>query len=211
MASKVSVTELLHSFMEGDAAVADALLCEVLPELREIARRALRKERYAEPLTRTELINELWLRSLAKGGWQVNDRAHFYALVSVAMRRILVDFARARLAQRRGGGDPTLPLEASRGLSGGNLHEARQIIEIDILIQRLETRDPDAAGVVDMHYFAGFTLEEIARNTGLRLKQVRTRWDRGRNWLKLALRDAPPQTSRLSASAAQATQGIPSL
>jgi RNA polymerase sigma factor (TIGR02999 family) len=130
------------------------------------------------------LINELWVSNLSKGGWQIRDQGHFYALASLAMRRILVDLARKRLAIRRGAGETTLSLDESSALLKASVHETEQIVEIGILMDRLEAKDPDAARMVDMHYFTGFTLEEIAHETGLTLKQVRSRWERGLKWLK---------------------------
>ena len=187
MAGNASTTERLQLFMQGDAAVADALLREVMPKLREIALRALKRERYVAPLSKTELISELWLTNLSKGGWQIRDQGHFYALASLAMRRILVDMARKRLAARRGGGEGAVSLDEARVLLGPSERDAAQIVEIGILTDRLEAKDPDAARMVDMHYFSGFTLEEIAHETGLSLKQVRTRWERGLKWLKKML------------------------
>ena len=111
MGSNPSLTKRLQLFMEGDTAVANALLHEVLPKLRGIALRELKRERYIAPLSKTELISELWVSNLSKGGWQIRDRGHFYALASMAMRRILVDMARKRLAVRRGGGETALPLD----------------------------------------------------------------------------------------------------
>jgi RNA polymerase sigma factor (TIGR02999 family) len=184
MTGNASVTERLQLFMQGDSTVVDALLDEVLPQLHEIAARELRRERYMAPLSKTELIHEVWLGSLSKAGWEIRNQGHFYALISLAMRRVLVDFARKRLAARRGGGETTLPLEESHALLKTPIQDAEQIVEIGILMDRLEAKDPDAARMVDMHYFSGFTLEEIAGKTGLTLKQVRSRWKRGLNWLK---------------------------
>lgn len=174
-------------FMRGDTAVTDALLSQVLPKLHEIAVRELKKERYVAPLSKTELIHEVWLSSLSRGGWQIRDRGHFFALACLAMRRVLVDLARKRLAQRRGGVETALPLEASGPLAAP-LRDAQQIVEVGIAMERLEARDADAARIVDMHYFSGFTLEEIAAETGLSFRQVRSRWERGRDALKRMLR-----------------------
>jgi RNA polymerase sigma-70 factor (ECF subfamily) len=185
-----SLTERLQLFMQGDAAAADALLREVLPKLHEIAVRELKRERYFAPLSKTELIHEVWLRSLSKGRWRVRDRGHFFALASLAMRRILVDLARSRLADRRGAGAVPLPLDQIGPVLGTSSEDAQQIVVIGDLMDRLEVRDPDAARVVDMHYFSGFTLEEIGTETGLTLKQVRWRWERGLKWLKRAIRSA---------------------
>lgn len=187
MTGNASLTERLQQFMQGDTAAANALLREVMPKLREIALRQLKLERYVAPVSRTELINELWLGSLSKGGWQIRDQGHFYALTSLAMRRVLIGLARKRLAARRGGETSTLPLNESGPLLGASLRDTEQIVEIGILMDRLEAEDPDAARMVDMHYFSGFTLEEIAQETGLTLKQVRLRWERGMKWLKRTL------------------------
>ncbi len=188
MADNSSLTERLQSFMAGDSSVTESLLHEVLPKLHEIAARQLKKERYLAPLSKTELIHEVWLRNLSKGGWTVRDRGHFYALASLAMRRVLVDLARQRLAQRRGGYDAAIPLAEAGGAPGTLVREAQQIVEIGIAMERLEASDPDAARMVDMIYIAGFTLEETAQETGLTFRQVRSRWERGRDSLKKMLR-----------------------
>jgi len=187
MTDSASLTKRLQLFMQGDRAAADALLREVLPKLRDIALRELNLERYVAPLSKTELINELWVSNLSKGGWQIHDQGHFYALACVAMRRILIDLARQRLAVRRGAGETTLPLDESSRLIAASVQDTERIVEIGILMERLEAKDADAARMVDMHYFTGFTLEEIAKETGLTLKQVRSRWERGMKWLKRML------------------------
>src|SRR5580700_9511728 len=187
MSCSASLTERLQLFMRGDSNVVDSLLNEVLPKLREIAFRELKRERYMAPLSRTELVHEVWISALSRGVWNIRDRGHFYALVSLAMRRILVDMARKRLAQRRGGTETTLSLDEAGPLIGTFGQDAEKIVEIGILMERLEVKDPDAARMIDMQYFSGFTLEEIATETGLTMKQVRTRWERGMKQLKKAL------------------------
>jgi len=188
MPGTVSLTKRLQLFMQGDSTVVDDLLDEVLPRLHEIAIRELKRERYMAPLSKTELIHEVWLSSLSAGGWEIRDQGHFYALISLAMRRVLVDLARKRLAARRGGGETILSLEESGVLLNTPAEDAQQIVEMGLLMERLEARDPEAARMVDMHYFSGFALEEVAEKTGLTLKQVRLRWGRGQKWLKRMLR-----------------------
>jgi RNA polymerase sigma factor (TIGR02999 family) len=180
----LSLTEKLRLFSDGDREIADAVLREILPKLHEIALRALRRERCAAPLSPTELINEVWLRSLRNGHWQINDRDHFYAIAAKAMRHAIVDFARNRLAQRRGSG--MIPVSLHENLSSvvpGNC-DLETIIQIDNLMERLQEKDPETARVVDMHYFGGLTLNEITNLTGLTFRQVRHRWDKGCDWLK---------------------------
>jgi len=187
MAGCVSLTEQLRTYMQGDSAATDSLLREILPKLHEIAVRELKRERYVAPLSKTELIHEIWLSSLSRAGWQIKDRGHFFALACLAMRRVLVDLARKRLADRRGGGNATLPLDEALPVAQHE-RDAQQIVEIGIAMERLEAVDPEAARVVDMHYFTGATLEEISKETGLSFRQVRYRWERGRRSLKALLR-----------------------
>ena len=187
MSCNASLTKRLQLFMQGDTTVVDALLDEVLPKLREIAFRELKRERYIAPLSKTELVHEVWINTLSRGVWNIRDRGHFYALISLAMRRVLVDMARKRLAARRGGGEAAVSLDEAGPLIGTFGQDAEKIVEIGILMERLEVQDPDAARMVDMQYFSGFTLEEIAKETGLTLKQVRLRWERGMKRLKRAL------------------------
>jgi RNA polymerase sigma factor (TIGR02999 family) len=188
MGNNATLTERLQLFMRGNMAAADALLTEVLPKLRDIALRELKRERPGAALSKTELVNELWLGHLSKGGWEIRNRGHFFALASLATRRVLVDMARKRLAVRRGGREPVVSLDESGTLLKTSTGDAQQIVEIGILMERLDAKDPEAARIVDMHYFSGFTLEEIAANTGFTPKQVRSRWERGMKWLKRMLR-----------------------
>jgi RNA polymerase sigma-70 factor (ECF subfamily) len=178
----ISLTEQLQAFSRGDREMAEAILREILPKLHQLAVRHLRKERYLAPVSPTELINEVWLRHMHKGGWHIRSRDHFYAIAGCAMRRVLVDFARTRLALKRGAFDgPVLLDEADEQPDPAS---ASQIVEIGLLMEKMGKARPEVVQVVDMHYFAGFSLEEISEITGLSLRQVRHRWEKGRDWLK---------------------------
>ena len=166
-----------------DREIAEAILREVLPRLHQIAIGHLSRERVVAPLSPTELIHEVWLRSLHQGGWQIRDREHFYSIAAHAMRRVLVDFARNRLAQIRGAGDLPLSLESLRG-ADPTVHGHAQVVEIGIMMERLEQSDPLAARVVDLHYFAGLTLEESAQILNVTHRQARHRWSRAKRWLQ---------------------------
>jgi RNA polymerase sigma factor (TIGR02999 family) len=147
----------------------------------------LARERQPAPLSPTELIHEIWLRSFHGGGWQVRDRDHFYSIAAQAMRHVLVDFARARVAEKRGGGIATLSLNEARGAVATAALDQERIIEIGILMERLEHSDPMAALLIDLHYFAGFTLEEAADVMKLSLRQARQRWSNAKTWLQKGL------------------------
>jgi len=155
-----------------------------MPRLHNIAVQQLQRERHASPISPTELIHEVWLKSLRKGGYQVRDREHFFAIAARAMRQVLVDLARSRLAETRGHGQIPASLDDHPNYADPRMAGPVQMVEIGILMDRLEQTDCAAARVVEMHYFAGFTLEEIATITGLSFRQVRHRWEKGRDWLK---------------------------
>jgi hypothetical protein len=128
MSSNLSMTERLQLFVDDDVTFVDSLLLEVLPKLREIAERELKREHHGAPLTKIELIHEVWLSHLSRGGWQVQNQGHFFALASLAMRRILVDLARTRLTARRGAGEPALSLDkAGPLLAGGEQQDAARV------------------------------------------------------------------------------------
>jgi RNA polymerase sigma factor (TIGR02999 family) len=215
MDAAISLTKQLQAFSNGDREMAEAILREILPKLHQLAVRHVRNERYLAPVTPTELINEVWLRHLHKGGWQIRSREHFYAIAGCAMRRVLVDLARARLALKRGAFDAPIPLNESAAGEQSDPVSASQIIEIGLLMEKMGEARPEAVQVVDLHYFAGFSLEEISEITGLSLRQVRNRWEKGRDWLKDQLmprkgraQSVPRIASRSGDGATGRTQGL---
>ena len=191
MEAAVSLTEQLQAFSAGDRQVAEAVLREVLPKLHQLAVRHLRKERYVAPVSPTELINEVWLRHMHKGGWQIRSRDHFYAIAGCAMRRVLVDFARSRLALKRGALDAVVLLDDPGGAEPVDTQSAEQIVEIGLLMEKLGRAHPKALQIVDLHYFTGFSFDEIAEITGLSPRQVRHLWNKGRDWLKDRMQPRP--------------------
>jgi RNA polymerase sigma factor (TIGR02999 family) len=183
----LDLTEQLRRYSAGDRDIAEAVLREVLPRLHQIAVRELNRERFMAPLDPTELIHEVWMKNIRKGGWKLESREHFYAIAGQAMRWVLVDFARSRLAQRRGDGQPTTPLDFAPAMADASTANLEATVQIGILMEKLAKANPAAARIVDLHYFAGFTLEEIAEITGLSARQARHQWKKGRDWLKLHL------------------------
>jgi RNA polymerase sigma-70 factor, ECF subfamily len=208
MPETLSLTEQLHAFSAGDRKAAELVLREILPKLHEIAVRHLRKERYAAPVSPTELINEVWIRNLHKGGWQIRNREHFYAIAACAMRRVLVDYARLRLASKRGSLAPAGSLnEAGAKLSDNE--SAAQIVEIGLLMDKLSEAQPKTRPIVDLHYFAGFSFEEIAQITGLSPRQVRHLWNKGRDWLKDRMTRRPDRAQSVAQTAALPEDAAP--
>ena len=184
----VSLTEQLRRFSNGEREIAEAVLREVLPELHRVAARELGRDFRRPELSPTELIHEAWLRNLGKGGWEINNREHFYAIAALAMRGVIIDLARFHLAQKRGKGQAPLSLSDGLELPAAMGADIAAIVEIGLLMERLEKQEPQIATVVNMHYFTGFTLDETADILRLTYRQARHRWERGRDWLKLRLR-----------------------
>lgn len=197
MNENASLTEKLRHFFAGGEDVADVILTEVLPKLRQIAGRQVKRELHSSPVSTTELIHEVWIRNLHKGNWQIRDREHFYSIAAYAMRQALIDLARRRIAERRGGGEPTFTLDDPQRQDAEPPTKSHEdVVILDIAMQRLDHSDQMTARVVDLHYFAGFSLEETGEITGLTLRQVRHRWSKGQAFLRKNL----PRLDRASAS-----------
>lgn len=182
-----SLTGRLRLFSNGQPEAADSILREIFPRLREIAARRLARERSMPSVTPTELIGETWLASLHRGRWTIESREHFFSIAGLAMEHVLIDMARKRLAQRRGRNAMHLSLEEILPSQQPVTAEAEEILAISMLLSKLEAADVKAAFVVRLHYVAGFSLEEISAETGLTLRQVRHRWEKGKIWLATRL------------------------
>ncbi|TAJ16681.1 MAG: sigma-70 family RNA polymerase sigma factor [Planctomycetota bacterium] len=188
------VTLLLRRLRRGDAAVGDQLAELVYRELHALARRVMTDERGAHVLQPTALVHEAWLRLLGAAAdgaaSDFEDRTHFLRLAARAMRRVLVDHARARDAEKRGGGRVPAQLELAE-LDLGALSiwdgDRTDVLALDDALAQLESRDPDAARVVELRFFAGLTTEETARALGWTVRQVEGSWVFARGWLRREL------------------------
>lgn len=188
-ATPENVTRLLHAWQAGDGQAMDELSDLVYQQLRQIARRRLSRERDAHTLQPTALVNEAYVRLLEGGQMHWQDRAHFFATASLHMRAILVDHARARLAQKRGGDARQVTLEEGR-IAGDGMHEADFLL-LDEAMRELARHDPRSARMIELSYFSGLLREEIACVLGVSVPTV----DRGlrfaRAWLRSRLEPDP--------------------
>ncbi len=173
------ITTLLHEAGQGDRQAFDQVVELVHDELRLIARRQLRK-RWNDSLHTTGLINEAFIKLVRGCSQQWNDRCHFFAVAAMAMRRILVDRAREKLAAKRGHLRDALPLdEAAAGISS----DPSVLLDLDAALQRLGAQDEHLARVVDCRFFGGLTFEEMAVALGRHERTLRRDWNRARAWL----------------------------
>ncbi len=182
------ITALLDAWGAGDAAAFDRLFRELYPELREIAGRAMRRERTGHTLQPTAVVHEVFLELAGQEGSRYRDRGHFLGVAGLVMRRILVEHARARAAAKRGGGHPAVSVDALDEIVGElDAGLSEEILAVDFALEKLERLDARAARVVTLRYFAGLSLEEIGVALGISLATVKREWTAARAWLRREL------------------------
>jgi RNA polymerase sigma-70 factor (ECF subfamily) len=179
------VTALLLAWGTGDRKALDRLVPLVQHELRQIARKHMAGERAGHSLQPTALINEAYLRliNLERVRWQ--NRAHFFAMASRMMRRVLVDIARAKGYQKRGGGAQRVTLIESRAPAK---QPSLDLIALDDALEALEAMDARKVQVVEMRFFGGLTVEETAEALGVSRDTVMRDWQFSKDWLRRQVR-----------------------
>jgi RNA polymerase sigma-70 factor (ECF subfamily) len=181
------VTSLLRLWSNGDQRAFDTLMPLVYDELHRMALRYMAGERSHISLQATGLVNEVCLRLLGwdQGRWQ--NRQHFYGVSAQMMRRVLVDIARRRRADRRGG-----PAAVRVPLDGIDLPAPEldlDLVAVDQALDQLAAEDPRKASVIELRFFGGLSMEETAQTLGVSLRTVHSDWAFGRAWLYRALTD----------------------
>jgi len=178
------ITELLLAWSGGEASARNELIPLVYAELRRLAQRQLWHERADHTLRTSALVNEAYLRLVdaSRVNWQ--DRAHFLAVSAQAMRRVLVDYARARKSQRRGAGVQPLPLEAAANVQSP---QSTDLVKLDEALTALAGEFPRRAQVIEMRFFGGLNVEETAAVLGVSEDTVLRDWRAARIWLHRAI------------------------
>ncbi len=188
-ASPSDVTQLLSAWGDGDAAARDRLVPLVYGELRRLAHHHLRDEHRAETLSTTALVHEAYLKLVRLDRTDGKNRAYFFAVASRAMRQILVDHARARGRQRRGGGATVLPLEPALVAAE---ERADDVLALDEALTRLSAFDERLGQIVEYRFFGGLTAEEIGAVLDLPAHTVHREWTVARAWLHRAMQEPAP-------------------
>ena len=181
---QTDVTQLLSGWRSGDRGAFDALLGMTYEELRRLARSHLRRERAAHTLNATGLVHEVWLKLVKQREPRFENRAHFFGAASHAMRRILVEHARARLARKRHG--ERVPLTDVADALGA-MPSLYDLLSVDAALDGLSAIDPRLVRVVECRYFAGLTIPETADALGVSHTTVSEDWRFARAWLQHAL------------------------
>ena len=177
-------TRLLHASAAGDESAAEAFLPLVYDELRALAARRLSSERADHTLQPTELVHEAFARLIGGESVDFRDRQHFFATAARTIRRVLVDHARARLADRRGGGVVRCTLNTDIAADGV---ETLDLLGVDDALEQLETQSARHAQVVHLRWFAGLDVEQTAATLGVSKATVKSDWRAARAFLKRAL------------------------
>lgn len=179
------VTLLLNAWSDGDSGALDGLMPLVFDELRKIARRHFGDEPSSHTLQPTALVSELYLRLQAQRRVDFHDRAKFFAVAARWIRRILVDHARKRLTDKRGGDVIKIPLMEHMSLP---IEKAPDVCLLDDALKDLATIHPRQSRILELRIFGGFTIEEIADLEGLARSTVKRDWDVARLWLRKELK-----------------------
>ncbi len=179
------LTILLRRLDSGDTGLLDEIFQQVYQELRRMAQQQLRGERKGHTLNATALVHEAYLKLVDSKEVNWQNRAHFFALAARSMRQILIDYARQRKAQKRGGEKLLVTLQEE------NIRyetRADELLLLDESLNELETTDPRIGKIVELKFFAGLMFEEIAEVLDISPRTVRRDWRFARAWLGRALK-----------------------
>lgn len=174
------VTELLRSWRQGDAAALDRLIPLVHGELRRVARAHFRREQPGHTLQATALVHEVYLRLVTLDRITLNDRTHFFAVAGRLMRQVLVDHARRRRADKRGGAATMMSLDEVSPVSSTPIVD---VLALDQALDALSSRDARQCRVVELRYFAGLSIDETAEAIGVSTATVEREWTIAKAWL----------------------------
>lgn len=179
-----TITQLLVEWSQGDKQALDQLAPLVYDELRRMARTYLRAERPDHTLQATALVHEAYLRLVDQHSVSWQNRAHFFGIASQMMRRILVNHAIARAAEKRGGGAEKLSLDEA--VSFSNQREI-DLIALDEALKELECLDPQQTRIVELRFFGGLSIDETAQALRISPATVKRDWSTARLWLRRKL------------------------
>ncbi len=183
------ITQLLLAWSEGDQDAFDRLMPLVETELRQIARRHFAREGSGHTLQPTALVNELYLRLAGRRRVRWSNRAHFLGFAAQTMRRILVDHARVRNAEKRGQGQRNLSLEEVDEVSASREVD---LVALDDALRSLAEIDPGQSRIVELRYFGGLTHDEVAEVLGISPRTAYREWRTARLWLRQAISGETP-------------------
>jgi len=179
-----STTEMLSAIASGDTRAADELLPLVYDEFHRLAEGYLRRESPGHTLQPTALVNEAYLKLVDQSHVNWRGRTHFFAIGAQAMRRILVDHARGKHREKRGGGLHRIALDEEMSVSP---RRDEDLVELDEALNKLAKVDPRQARIVELRFFGGLTVAEVAEVLGVSKRTIENEWTMVRAWLRREL------------------------
>ncbi len=179
---QTDVTMLLNAWSDGKQDALDELMPLVYQELRKLARSYLRAERPEHTLQPTALVNEAYLRLVDQKNVRWQNRQHFFGIAAQLMRRILVDHARRRQSEKRGGGEALIPFEEAKGVP----LKARNLVALDDALKDFANIDPRSAKIVELRQFGGLSIDETAEILEISPATVKRDWTVAKAWLRRA-------------------------
>jgi RNA polymerase sigma factor (TIGR02999 family) len=185
MTNQHEITRLLADWSNGDRQALEKLTPLVYDELRRLAGRYLRQERAGHTLQSTALVHEAYMKLVGQNNVRWQNRAHFFGIAAQMIRRILVDYARARKADKRGAGAERLSLDEAIALPGG---QDLDLVALDDALEGLAKIDPRQSRLVELRFFAGLTIEETAEVMQMSLATAKRDWVSAKAWLSREVR-----------------------
>jgi len=186
--SSASLTQLLRAAASGERRDLDALMAAIYDDLRRLAIQHMGRERGNHTLQPTALVHEAYLKLIDQRATEWKDRVHFFAVASRIIRRILVDHARERLAAKRGGGIERVTIQ---GIDPAAPVDGMNLVALDEALTELAGIDAQQAQIVELRFFGGMTIEEIAESLSIGKRSVDRAWCAAKAWLCFRLGDAP--------------------
>lgn len=178
--SSGQVTHLLKQWQEGNGAALEALMPLIYSELKRLAASYLRRERPDHTLQSAALVNEAYLRLIDQTQVSWQNKAHFFGIAAQMMRRILVDHARGHNAAKRGAGMPVLALDEAVAQAQ---KQSIEVLGLDEALEKLEKLDPQQRKIIELRFFGGLSIEDVANVLGISPATVKRDWAAARAWL----------------------------
>jgi RNA polymerase sigma factor (TIGR02999 family) len=185
--AEAEITQVLRQWINGDASAFDRLTERVYDQLRILADQALRKDWKNKSLQPTELVHEAYLRLVNAKQLDWKSRSHFFGVAARLMRQILVDRARSRIAQKRGGGALKVSIQSAEMDIADPRDQPIDLIGLDLALRELTDLDEDQGRLVELRFFGGMTVEETAEVLGVSSRTVKRDWRLAKAWLKRRL------------------------
>lgn len=181
----IDVTQLLIAWSAGDREALNRLMPHVYAELRRLAGRQMRREKPGHTLQTTALVNEAFCKLIDQKSIRWQSRVHFFSIASQLMRRILIDHARRRSCLKRGGDDVRITLDEAAIIG----KQAPQLLVLDDALKRLADLDARKSRIVEMKFFGGLNMEEIAEVEQISARTVEREWRKAKAWLYAAIQE----------------------